>query len=59
MFNKLKKNLVDEPLMLPLVDLLPIDVHNFMDEGVTDKVRVIGIPGELLLKKTQFVEILY
>jgi len=31
-----------------------------MDEGVTDKVRVIGIPGELLLKKkTQFVEILY
>jgi len=49
-----------EQLLLPLVDLLRIVVHNFMDEGITDKGRIIGIPGELLLKnKTQLVEILY
>ena len=51
MFNKLKTNLVDFPLLLPLVDLLPIVVHNFMDEVVIDKERLIGIPVELLLKK--------
>ena len=33
------------------MDLLPIVVHNFMDEVVIDKERLIGIPVELLLKK--------
>ena len=33
------------------MDLLPIVVHNFMDEVVIDKERIIGIPVEFLLKK--------
>ena len=31
--------------------VLPIVVHNFMDEVVIDKERLIGIPVELLLEK--------
>ena len=33
------------------MDLLPIVVHNFMDEVVIDKEQLIGIPVEFLLKK--------
>ena len=56
-------NVYEPPRLAPqlkLVDLLPIVVHNFMDEVVIDKEGLIGIPVELLLKKkTQLVENLY
>ena len=40
------------------MDLLPVVIHNFMDEVVTDKGRLKGIPGELLLQKNTISKIL-